>query len=272
MKTIFLIATDCIRGLLHQRLLLGLMLACLGLTVFFSITLSSNRKNTEKIFANPPPSSPGITGTSTMSEVDRRKYIAMMDELSSTIQAGFYGSVSFGGSMVALFIFGTAVAAEIRKGTIRLTLSKPVSRTQFLLGKYLGGVAVMAGYAIIASLAMLLFAHTQGVDLNPALKWAPWLMFCRQLMLGSLAMLLSLWMHPMIAGVLAFFAGNGFYGPHNPLYYILPSYKEFNVLFQVLEGTLIERRDVFFLSLYALDFVVIVLLLALWRFRTKELV
>jgi len=91
-------------------------------------------------------------------------------------------------------------------------------------------------------------------------------------MLGSLAMLLSLWMHPVVACVLAFFAGNGLYGPHNPLYYILPSYHNFNMLFQVLEGSLISGRDVLFLSLYALDFVAIMLLLALWRFRTKELV
>ena len=45
MKTIFLIATDSIRALLHQRLLLGLMLASLALTIFFSITMSSARKN-----------------------------------------------------------------------------------------------------------------------------------------------------------------------------------------------------------------------------------
>lgn len=103
---------------------------------------------------------------------------------------------SFGGSIVALFIFSTAVASEIRKGTIRLTLSKPVSRTQFLLGKYLGGVVVMAAFALLTSLAILLFAQTQNMELSPVIKWAPWLMFCRQLMLGSLAMLLSLFMHP----------------------------------------------------------------------------
>jgi len=34
----------------------------------------------------------------------------------------------------------------------------------------------------------------------------------------------------------------------------------------------LNLRDVAFLSLYAADFVVIMLLLALWRFRTKELV
>ena len=184
----------------------------------------------------------------------------------------FYQVASFGGSIVALFIFSTAVASEIRKGTIRLTLSKPVSRTQFLLGKYLGGVVVMAAFALLTWFAILIFAQTQNLELSPVIKWAPWLMFCRQLMLGSLAMLLSLFMHPIIASVLAFVAGNGFYSLHNPLYYILPSYKDFNVFFQVLEGTLLNLKDVAFLSLYAADFVVIMLLLALWRFRTKELV
>ena len=130
----------------------------------------------------------------------------------------------------------------------------------------------MAGYALIASLAILVFAGSQNLELSPAMKWAPWLMFCRQLMLGSVAMLLSLFMHPIIAAVLAFFAGNGFYSPPNPLYFVLPSYKEFNVFVQLLQGSLMDLRDVAFLSLYAADFVAIMLLLAFWRFRTKELV
>jgi hypothetical protein len=97
-------------------------------------------------------------------------------------------------------------------------------------------------------------------------------MFCRQLMLGSLAMLLSLFVHPIIASALAFFAGNGLYEMYNPLYYLLPSYQDFNVFFQVLQGSLIDWKNVSFLSLYAADFVVIMLMLSLWRFRAKELV
>ena len=272
MKTIFLIATDSIRALLHQRLLLGLMLASLALTIFFSITMASARKNITKTFSDDRMITNSFMGTNQMSEVDRRKFRESMESVSTTFQAMFYQVASFGGSIVALFIFSTAVASEIRKGTIRLTLSKPVSRTQFLLGKYLGGVVVMAAFALLTSLAILLFAQTQNLELSPVIKWAPWLMFCRQLMLGSLAMLLSLFMHPIIASVLAFVAGNGFYSSPNPLYFVLPSYKDFNVFFQVLQGSLLNVKDVACLSLYAADFVAIMLLLALWRFRTKELV
>jgi len=274
MKIIFLVAGDSIYALLHQRLLLGLMLASLALTIFFSVVMSKARNQITQSFSDNQPmtNSFAFGGTNQMSQADQRKFREQVEQASSGIQAGFYGITSFGGSLVALFIFSTAVASEIRRGTIRLTLSKPVSRHQFLLGKYLGGVAVMAGYALVSGVAILIFSQTQNVELNSAIKWSPWLMFCRQLMLGSLAMLLSLFMHPIIASVLAYFAGNGFYSLHNPLYYLLPGYQDFNVFFKVLEGSLINFKDVVYLSLYATDFVIIMLLLALWRFRTKELV
>jgi hypothetical protein len=37
-------------------------------------------------------------------------------------------------------------------------------------------------------------------------------------------------------------------------------------------GTLVSGKDVLVLSLYAVDFVILMLIFALWRFRTKELV
>jgi Cu-processing system permease protein len=271
MKTILLIATDSFRSLLHHRLLLGLMLASLALTIFFSIAMSLARKNITATFSDQATVN-SVMDSRKMSEADRQRFRESMEMVSSTYQGFFYIVASFGGSLVALFIFGTAIAAEIRKGTIRLTLSKPVSRTQFLLGKYMGGVAVMAGYALIASIAMLVFAHFQRMELSPVMRWAPWLMFCRQMMLGSVALLLSLFFHPVIAAVLAFFAGNGLYSSPNPLYFILPSYGEFDVTMEVLSGTLIAGKDVALLTLYALDFVVIMLLLGLWRFRTKDLI
>jgi len=70
---------------------------------------------------------------------------------------------------------------------------------------------------------------------------------------------------------LAGFAGNGFCSLNNPLYYVLPSYQDFNVFNQVLRRPS-HWKDIVFLSLCAADFAVIMLLLAWWRFHTKELV
>ena len=278
MKATLLIARDSIRALLRQRLLVGLMLAALGLIVVFSIVLISERTmmtravidqsmakddpgltTLVKVQGEDPISGgsqvdPGAAGKSeakrpdgpirpksprtvaALSKEDRQKLAEQLDQVSSVFQTAFYEAASFGGSMVALFIFSSAVATEIRRGTIRITLTKPVSRTQYMLGKYLGGIVVMAGYAGIASAAIVLFAKFGSLELSPAMKFAPWLMFCRQLMLGSLAMLLSLFVHPLVGAVLAFFAGNGFYGRFNPLFYILPSYGAFNLFGQLMRG------------------------------------
>jgi ABC-type transport system involved in multi-copper enzyme maturation permease subunit len=205
-----------------------------------------------------------------MNEEDRKKMHEAMEQGESAIEGFFYAATSFGGSLVSLMIFSTAVTSEIRRGTIRLTLAKPISRTQFLLGKFLGGVAVMAGYAALATLAVLLFSTTSNIELSPVMKYAPWLMFCRQLMLGSLAMLLSLFVHPAIACGLAFFAGNGLYSNGNPLYYLLPSYAPFNVFAEIIQGSILRGTDVLYLTLYAFDFVGLALLLAAWRFRARE--
>ena len=269
MSVVFLIARDSIRALLHQRLLVGLMLVSVAMTVFFSVIMSRTSQNISSQFdaSTAETNSPVFNK---MSDEDKKKMDEAMEQGMSAVQGFFYAASSFGGSLVALMIFGTAVASEVRRGTIRLTLSKPVSRLQYLLGKYLGGVVVMAGYAMIASIAVLIFSASENVALSPVLQYAPWLMFCRQLMLGSLAMLLSLFVHPAIGAVLAFVAGNGLYSTGNPLYYLLPSYAPFNVFAAILQGSMMKGTDVVLLTLYALDFIVWMLLLALWRFQRKE--
>lgn len=268
MNVILLIARDSIRGLLHQRLLIALILASLAMTVVMSLLMNTERRSIDAEYLDGADTSSSFYKS--MSEEDKRRMQEAMEQGVSTVEAFFYAAGSLGGSLVSLFIFSTAVTSEIRRGTIRLTLSKPISRIQYLLGKYLGGVFVMAAYALIASLAMLLFSASSHVELSPVMKWAPWLMFCRQLMLGSLAMLLSLFMHPAIASALAFFAGNGFYSINNPLYYLLPSYSPFNVFEKILAGSLMNENDVVLLTLYAADFVILMLLLAWWRFQGKE--
>ena len=268
MNNVLLIAGDSIRALLHRRLLLALMVASLALTIAFSANFAKTRTDLNESFMEQA----GADANSKMSEAERLRFREQMEGASFFFQTAFYAVASFGGSLVALFIFSTAVTGEIRSGTIRITLAKPVSRTQFLLGKYLGGVAVMATYALLASGAMLAFVHSQQLDVSPAMTYAPWLMFCRQLMLGSVALLLSFFVHPIVASAIALFAGNGFYSAPNPLYYLLPSYGAFDLYGEMLSGTLVNAADVGWLTLYATDFIAIMLVLAWWRFRTKELV
>ena len=267
MKVVLQIAADSIRALLHQRLLLALMLVTLGLTVMFSVLLTQTIEPMLRMLET----AAAADKTDQAKEVDLDEARQGMEMMQSMFLAGFYWFTALGGTLVALLICSTAVSAEIRSGTIRLTLSKPVSRAQFLLGKYCGAVTVMFGYSTLIGVALVIFAYANGLDLNLAARYAPGLMFCHNLMAGSAALLLSLLMHPLIAAVVAYFASASFLSSPNPLYFILPSYDRYNLFSLIMKGRLIALEDILLLTLYALDVAAIFLLLALWRFRSKEL-
>ncbi len=266
MNAVILIAGDSIRALLHRRLLVALMLVMLGITVVFSQLLGQMQ---DRLLRSAEQAAEAADGGLNAEQAEQIR--EGMDVAGSAFMAGFYGLTAFGCTLVALFICSMAVSSDIRQGTIYAVLSKPVSRAQFLLGKYCGALVVLGGYAAIAGIAMAIFAHTNELDLNVAARYAPWLMFCQSLMLGSLALLLSLWIHPVIAAVIAYFASASFLASPNPLYFILPSPDRFNVAMLIMQGRLIASEDVMMLTLYAFDVAAILILLALWRFRSRDL-
>lgn len=266
MKPTFLVAADSIRALLHQRLLVALMLVTLGLTAVFSVAVT-NVKGTILDASE----ATATMNRGELSEAELEQARQGIDQAGSFFLAGFYWFTALGGTVVTLFICCTAVAGDLRRGTIRMVLAKPLSRTQFLLGKYCGAIAVMFGYSLLAGIALVIFTQVNELDLNLAAQYAPWLMFCQNLMVGSVALLLSLLIHPLLAAVVAFFASAGFFSSPNPLYFVLPSYDRFNVFGLIMNGRLIAMEEISTLTIYAFDVAAIFLLLALWRFCSKEL-
>ncbi len=267
MRTVQLIATDTIRSLLHERVISGLMLLTVLLTVVFSIIMTQMQD-----FAG------GVPEMNT-----QREELGLSDEMQESMQMQFepysrlvlgvfYWFVSLSVTVVAAFVCATAASGDIRRGTIFIMLSKPVSRTQFLLGKYSGALAVIVGYSALTGVAVLAFTYANGLDVSSAARFAPMVTLCHGLMVGSLALLLSLYMHPLLAAILAYFASAGYFSPPNPLYFILPSYDQYNVFQLLSTGRVLSAGDMLTLTLYALDVAAILLLLALWRFRTRQLI
>ena len=266
MRTVLLIATDTIRSLLHERVISGLMLLTVLLTVAFSIIMTQMQDLAE-----------GASELSTQREELRRsdemqESMQMQFTFSRLVLGVFYWFVSLSGTVVAAFVFATAASGDIRRGTIFIVLSKPVSRTQFLLGKYSGALAVIVGYSALTGIAVLAFTYVNGLDVSSAARIAPMVTLCHGLMVGSLALLLSLFMHPLLAAILAYFANAGYFSPPNPLYFILPSYDQYNVFQLLSTERVLSAGDLLTLTLYALDVAAILLLLALWRFRTRQLI
>ncbi len=59
------------------------------------------------------------------------------------------------GILIAAFTSGSTLAREIGRGTVATALSKPISRTVFLLGKFLGAVMVLAVFCWASTFAIL---------------------------------------------------------------------------------------------------------------------
>jgi len=75
---------------------------------------------------------------------------------------------------IAIFIATSSTAEEYEQGTADIILSKPMSRTEYLLGKFVGGYTLLAFIAFItSSLAIILsyavFGSQQYVEYSPTI-------------------------------------------------------------------------------------------------------
>ena len=86
-------------------------------------------------------------------------YLQPGAELKMLIDVGL-GSIRFFGMLIAVFLGTRLIPDEIEKRTIYTLLSKPVTRTQFLLGKFFGGLAtVISNVALMGAMLQVAFAR-----------------------------------------------------------------------------------------------------------------
>jgi len=69
-------------------------------------------------------------------------------------------------SLLAMLFSHDAIAGERQNGTLRLVISNSISRTNILLGKFIGGIASLIIPFILALLVGALY-----ISVNPAIQW-----------------------------------------------------------------------------------------------------
>lgn len=85
-------------------------------------------------------------------------YLQPGAELKMLIDIGL-GSCRFFGLLIAVFLGTRLIADEMERRTIHTLLAKPVTRAQFLFGKFLGGYAtVLANVAVMGIAFYIVFA------------------------------------------------------------------------------------------------------------------
>ncbi len=81
-------------------------------------------------------------------------YLQPGAELKMLVDVGL-GAIRFFGMLIAIFVGVRLIPDELEKQTIHTLLAKPVSRAQFLLGKFFGGVATVLANVAVMGLAFM---------------------------------------------------------------------------------------------------------------------
>jgi ABC-type transport system involved in multi-copper enzyme maturation permease subunit len=115
--------------------------------------------------------------------------------------------VMFGFSLIAAlgtaFLAGPTLAGETESGLALSVLARPIRRSAFLLGKWLGLVGFGTGFVVLAGLAQCLVVRAAVDYWPPQPAVALGLLAAQTVVLLTLALLLSTLVSPMASGVVA---------------------------------------------------------------------
>jgi len=205
------------------------------------------------------------------------------------------------GLFIAVFIGIGLVSKEVEKRSIYSLLSKPITRYQLVLGKYVGlvltlavNLAIMtaAVYALLAYMAWHLgAAAAPGSDppaMDPALLKAFLLIFAELSLVTAIALLLSTFSTPLLSAALTFglFVVGRFSGDlrnfnsvvqsratawlTEALYWVLPNLAALDIRAQVVHGQPVPAGYITLTMAYALVYVTALLVPAMLIFSRRD--
>lgn len=210
-------------------------------------------------------------------------------------------ALSIFGLLIAVFIGIGLVSKEVERKSVFGLLTKPVTRTQFILGKYLGLVATLVVNLSVMTMAYYLVLAYMDAAATDSLRagWAAPALDPRQLVaivliMGELALVtavalfFSTFSSPFLSAVLTL--GLWVAGHFNAdlrqfeqvvdqpavvwlarsLYYLLPNLAPFNVRAEVVYGIPVSSAHVGFTLLYAAIYIAALLVAAVAVFRRRD--
>jgi ABC-type transport system involved in multi-copper enzyme maturation permease subunit len=200
--------------------------------------------------------------------------------------AGIY----FFNAIIALFLGTTSFFKDVDRKVVYFILSKPVSRAQFLLGKFLGLCAVLlltTAILAVAYLGLIAYEHG-GFDAMGLL--AIFMQFVEMALFIAFALFVSTFSSSLLSIVYTsavFFLGHvvsslitdakavGISGVKyffvQVLYYVFPNLEKFNIRDLAVHNVAMPFTAVVFALAYAALYIVLLLSAATWIFNKKEI-
>jgi ABC-type transport system involved in multi-copper enzyme maturation permease subunit len=190
--------------------------------------------------------------------------------------------------LIAILIGTGIIYREIEKRTIYTVLSKPISRWQFIVGKFLGLNATVSLLAALMTMVLLIVSWVAGGTFRPQILSAVLLTWMELTLLTALSIMMSTLCSPILGAIftlLLYFIGHtsgdlkelaARFGSRSVrlltgiMYYALPNLEYLNVRGKVIHGVAVDVEYVAFASSYALLYTVVFLIIAVLVFERKE--
>lgn len=197
--------------------------------------------------------------------------------------------------LIAIFIGIHLVAREIQSRTIYNTLSKSVTRTQFLLGKFCGLAVVLLFNLLLLAIVLNLLVFLFTGQAHPGILVPVMFIYLEMLIIIAIAILFSMVTGSTLASILtiAVYIAGHMMGPvlqflekveeieHTPLYlpyliirgvrFIIPDLGVFVMIDEYIHGVALSEAFYGFTLLYFLLYLTAILVIGIMIFQKKDL-
>lgn len=197
-------------------------------------------------------------------------------------------AISIFGVLTAILMGGNLVHKEIDRKAVYMILTRPVSRAQYLVGKFAGIVmAISAVFAIMAAL-MIAALVLERAAIRPSVFAAVYMSLLEMTVMCAVVIFFSTFTTPLLTSFfsLCFFVAGSLSGDLRvfaskfggefmryaveTLYYLLPNFKVFNLRHEAVHDLHFRGMDLVFSTLYAAAYCLVAIYFAYLVFRRRE--
>lgn len=199
------------------------------------------------------------------------------------LQVALLGLVNSIATVLSLTLMCYSVRSEVAKGTFRMILSRPVRRYEFFVGKWLGCVSIVFVFSLFMGILVSIYTYYAFGGLEPIVPISLALGFLKAIMVGSVGMAVAMFIHPLPALIVTFLAAGETFlfmarfssgaakAILNTLFYVLPSYKAFDVHTGIVTGTSVSGEEIAYRCAYAVLLSMLMLLAGTALFQRRDL-
>lgn len=198
------------------------------------------------------------------------------------------GATSIFGILIAIFVGTSLIYKEIDKRTLYTILSQPMHRYEFIVGKYLGLIALLALVTAIMAAVSSGYILLLGGTLEATFFLAILLIYWKLLLITAFAVLMSAMTSPILGAIIVFsvavfghatevfrdlppqFDGTAAKTVLEAVYYVIPNLSNFDIAREAANGIAVNPGYIAWVLVYGSLYTAMLLILAALAFEQKD--